>query len=248
MSLLEAGSLVPSRWRWCRSERHWVLGPLWLALAGWGSPGVDGAPPAMETIDSLVAAALLAPGEEEREDFLHQADSVADGEIAANPLDAEALYRKAVTAGLLAETAGTRDKIRLGTRSMEYAEAALAADGSHGGAHHVLGRIHAGVKRLGWFTRLVGGRLGMGPLIEAATWEDAEFHLRTARELEPENFTFRLEYAVALRDMGRDEDAAVELDELLTHPAEAPIEAATAERACRILIELEAGPCPGAEP
>ncbi|NNF26139.1 MAG: hypothetical protein HKN73_02805 [Gemmatimonadetes bacterium] len=195
-------------------------------------------------IDSLVAAALVQSEQEEREVLLHQADSLADHRIMAHPADADALYWRAVTAGLLAETAGAREKIRLGTRSMESAEAALAADSTHGGAHHVLGRIHAGVKRLGWFTRLIGGRLGMGPLLEAASWEDAEFHLRRARTLEPENITFRLEYGVTLRDMGRDRDAAVELAELLTRSAEAPLETAALDRACRILQELDAGPCP----
>ncbi len=144
-----------------------------------------GGPEAGE-IDSLVAAALVQSEEEEREALLRQADSLAELRIMAHPADADALYWTAVTAGLLAETAGTREKIRLGTRSMEFAEAALAADSTHGGAHHVLGRIHAGVKRLGWFTRLIGGRLGMGPLLEAASWGDAEFHLRRARTLEPE--------------------------------------------------------------
>ena len=200
------------------------------------------------SIDSLVAEALLQSDEELREAILLHADYVADERIVADSLDADALYWKAVTAGLLAETAGAREKIRLGTLSMEYAEAALAADSTHAGAHHVLGRIHAGVKRLGWFTRLIGGRLGMGPLIDAATWEDAAVHLLRARELEPDNFTFSLEYAVTLRDMGRKEDAAGELSHLLSLSAQSPVEVAAADRACRILVELDAGPCPEARP
>ena len=226
--------------------------PTWvcwvLTLAGLASPGAmegqGGDPRAAEEIDSLVATALIQTNEEAREALLHKADSLAEFRAMAEPTDADALYWRAVTAGLLAETAGAREKIRLGTQSMDFAEAALAADSTHGGAHHVLGRIHAGVKRLGWFTRLIGGRLGMGPLLEAASWEDAEFHLRRARTLEPENITFRLEYGVTLRDMGREEDAALELAELLTRSAEAPLETAALERACRILQELNAGPCP----
>ncbi|MDH3224969.1 MAG: hypothetical protein OEO23_14705 [Gemmatimonadota bacterium] len=209
------------------------------ALEGQRSGGSQGG-----GIDSLVASALVQSEEEEREALLHHADSLADQRIKAHPADADALYWRAVTAGLLAETAGAREKIRLGMQAMEFAEAALAADSTHAGAHHVLGRIHAGVKRLGWFTRLIGGRLGMGPLLEAASWEDAELHLRRARTLEPENLTFRLEYAVTLRDMGRDGDAARELAELLTRSAEAPLETAALDRACRILEELDAGTCP----
>ena len=202
-------------------------------------------PSAVEIVESLVAAALVAPDEEEREALLHQADSLAERRSLAMPDDADALYWRAVTAGLLAETSGAREKIRLGILSMELAEAALVADSTHGGAHHVLGRIHAGVKRLGWFTRLIGGRLGMGPLLDAASWEDAEFHLRRARTLEPENITFRLEYGVALRDMGKEAEAAAEMIELLSLSGVAPVERAALDRACRILTELYGGPCPG---
>lgn len=225
--------------------------PLLVALptiAGWPSDRSWAEPPVTESIDSLVAEALLQTDEDLRESLLQRADSVADQWVMEDPGNADALYWRSVAAGLLAETAGTREKIRLGTRSMEYAEAALAADSTHAGAHHVLGRIHSGVKRLGWLTRLIGGRLGMGPLIEAATWEDAAFHLRRARELDPDNFTFRLEYAATLRDMGRREDAAAELALLLAQPAEAPIETAAALRACRILVNLDAGPCPADPP
>lgn len=192
----------------------------------------------------LITQALVQPSTEARELLLLRADASADALVARDPTSAEALYWKAATAGLLAETAGTREKIELGKRAMAWAEEALARDSTHAGAHHVLGRIHAGVKKLGWFTRLVGRRLGMGPLLDAATWNAAEYHLRRARELEPDNLTFRLEYAVALRDMGRGNDAATELAEVLRRPAGAPLEVALHERACRMLARLREDGCP----
>lgn len=197
------------------------------------------------SVDSLVNVALVAPDTPSREAALQAADALVDQWLANAPDDANALYWKAACAGLLAETASTRDKITLGKSSLDYAEEALASDSSHAGAHHVVGRIHAGVKRLSWFTRLIGRRLGMGPLLEVASWEAADLHLGRATHLEPDNVTFGLEYAVALDAMGRPYDAAGEFARIVAIDPLTELDRAAQARACEFLVEeFGAASCP----
>lgn len=185
-------------------------------------------------IDSLVRHALALPADE-REPAARAADELSTRLVEARPGSADAHHWRAVTAGVLAEIAGTGEKIELGRFAHREAVAAIEIDDEHAGAHHVLGRIHAGVSRLGWFTRFFAARMGMGELIDAASWEDAEEHLGRAVELEPQEITFRLELAVLLIDRDREGEARPHLERILTLDVDDPLERAHVERARALL-------------
>ena len=189
-------------------------------------------------VDSLVRHALLLPEDDRRAAAL-RADSVAAVLVGVRPESADAQHWRAVTSGLLAEVSGPRDKVDLGLRAWERARRAVEIDERHPGAHHVLGRIHTGVLRLNWITRFIASRMGMGELVEAASWEEAHLHLARAVELAPWEPTFHLELAILLAERERPEEARGRLEALLRLPADGPLEARTRERALELLAELE---------
>ena len=189
-------------------------------------------------VDSLVTRALVAEGPDARKALALRADSVARFLAAVRPDHAESHFWTAVTAGTLADHAGARAKIALGRRAYEEAARALALDSLPAGANHVVGRIHAGVMRLGWFTRLVAGRIGLGELLGEASWESAVRHLEKGAELEPDRATYRLELALALRDTGDTSGARRELEAVLALPPDDELTRYEQARAREALREL----------
>jgi tetratricopeptide (TPR) repeat protein len=189
-------------------------------------------------VDSLVTRALVAEEAEARRALALRADSVARFLAAVRPGHAQSHFWTAVTAGTLADDAGAREKIALGRRAYDEASRALALDSLHAGANHVVGRIHAGVMRLGWFTRLVAGRIGLGELLGEASWESAVRHLETGAELEPDRATYRLELALALRDTGDVAGARRELEAVLALPPDDDLTRQEQTRAREALREL----------
>ena len=195
--------------------------------------------PSDAVMDSILASAVVAPTTEEREAILRETREFTTQWAADEPEDPNALYWQAAVTGLLAETAGSREKIQLGVASKELAEAALALDPDHAGANHVLGRIHAGVKRLGWLTRVVGRRMGLGPLLDSATWDQALFYLGHAAELEPENVIYGLEYAIALKDVDSFVPAVSELTRITSLTPRTDADRAAQDRARALLEDMD---------
>ena len=189
-----------------------------------------------EGVDSLVREAL-AVEKEERLGTALAADSAAKVLLAFRPGSADAHQWRAVTTGLLSELVGVRDKIHYGRLSYEEAVTAVELDSTHPGAHHVLGRVHAGVMRLGWLTRFIAGKMGLGEVLDEASWDDAEHHLGRAVELDPDEVTFRLELALVLRERDRHDAAREHLTALLELPSQGRADELAKERAQGMLAE-----------
>lgn len=189
-------------------------------------------------VDSLVRRALALPAEG-RGPAAARADSLASVLLAFRPDAADAHHWRAVTTGLLAEVSGTGDRIRLGRLAYERATTAVELDPTHAGAHHVLGRVHLGVLRLSWIARFFAGRMGLGPLLDAASWDVAEHHLRRAAELAPLEPSFHLELAALLAERGRPEEARPHVRHVLELPAARSMDRDLQERARRLLEDLD---------
>jgi len=190
------------------------------------------------TVDSLVRRALLA-GEDERKRAASEAHARSHYFVAARPDAADAWRWRAVTGGMLAELSGPQDKVRLGRMAYDSALRALELAPEHAGAHHVLGRLYAGVAELGWLTRFFAARMGMGELIDAASWEDAEHHLRRAVSLDGTDPVYRFDLALLLLERERIEEAVPYLRDLVTARVEDEHERRQQDRARDLLREIQ---------
>lgn len=159
--------------------------------------------------------------------------------VFARPHDPEAHYLYAVAVGQRLELSGTREKIRLGAISRHEAEAALALDPTHPGAHHVLGRLNAASMRMGRISRFVARKLLGGTALEDVSWEQAEAHFRRAAELEPDNPRHWMELGALLMDTGRREAAADALSRAKNAQVSGPYGEQAVARARRLLQHLE---------
>jgi tetratricopeptide (TPR) repeat protein len=188
-------------------------------------------------VDSLVRHAMALPPAGRRP-AAARADSLAAVLLAFRPDAADAHHWRAVTAGLLAEASGKAERIRLGRLAYERATTAVELDPAHAGAHHVLGRVHLGLLRLSWIARFFAGRMGLGPLLDTASWDVAEHHLRRAAELAPREPSFHLELGTLLAERGRPEEARPHLRRVLELSAPRGLEGDLRERARRLLEGL----------
>ena len=143
-----------------------------------------------ELSDSLVA----------RNRWLMTAEHAARDALTVDPLDADSHYWLSASLGLRAHTEGGRTKISLARESYDHARRALELDSLHGGASHIVGRLHSGAKRLGWVTRVIARGLGLGAILDEASWESAERHLRVGVAHDPDQLAHHFELGKLLAE------------------------------------------------
>ncbi len=88
----------------------------------------------------------------------------------------------------------------------------------------MLGRLHAGVLRMGRVTRRIATNLLGGGELGKATWEEAEQHLAFAEERVPELADHHLQLANLFRDTDRPEQALEEVEHVIALPARSYLE------------------------
>lgn len=151
------------------------------------------------------------------------------------PLDADAHYWLGVALGLKTEYAGRFAKLTSGKACYEATARALELDPDHAGAHELLGRIHAGVMRLPWIVRKLGGSLGMNDALGQASWESAEEHFVRSAELDPRAISPRLELGKLLTDRERPDEARAWLEQALEIAPAGDVDALMQEEASALL-------------
>jgi tetratricopeptide (TPR) repeat protein len=181
-------------------------------------------------------AAALGDSDEGRA-MLLGARRLANAAVELRPDGVGGHYWLAVSAGLLADVNGGRSKIRFAEEAWRESERVLALDSLHAGAHHIQGRLHAGVMRLSWLTRTLAVHLLGADLLGEASWDEAVRHLRLAAELAPEEAVYHLELGVAYRDLGREEEAKRAFEAAMAAPTLRPADDAYKARARRLLGE-----------
>lgn len=162
-----------------------------------------------ERIDLHLAAAregtaigLTAPDPAARVAWLEGAVADSRRAVALAPDDPEANYWLAASLGLLADQEGGRTKITLAREAYGVALHVLELEPDHGGAHHIVGRLHAGARRLSWVTRMVARGLGLGEVLNEASWASAENHMRIAVREAPDPLVHTFELARLLVETG----------------------------------------------
>lgn len=182
------------------------------------------------------ALGMLAGSREKRRAFLAEAVEAARAAVALDSTDVEANYWLAASLGLLADHQGIRARISLAREAHERVLLTLELDPSHGGGHHVLGRLHAGARRLSWASRVVARGLGLGAILDEASWESAEHHMRLAAEEDPDQLAHLYELAKLLVEARgkRDEGLAI-LKDVATRTPRHAVDAYYSARAGRAL-------------
>jgi hypothetical protein len=117
--------------------------------------------------------------------------------------------------------------------------AILNMDPAHPGARHMLGRLHAGIRRMGRVTRWIATNLLGGAALKQATWEAAEENLYYAERQAPEVPDHHLQLALLYRDTGRPELAAEELTHVMAIQAATALEMRVQEEAMEAWTSLE---------
>ncbi len=203
---------------------------------------IRGEPPSVEL---LVAAAeegaLLATStadRESRKELIERARGYAQEAVCEDPSGVQAHYWLAATSGLLADEEGGRTKIRLADEAWRESKWVLEADPRHAGAHHIQGRLHAAVMRLNSVVRFLAKRVLGGDALDGASWESAEYHLRTAAELAPWQPAYHYELGVALLDLGRSTEARAALSAAASTIPSHPADERFSARAERLLAQL----------
>jgi hypothetical protein len=154
-------------------------------------------------VKDLVLRGLTAGHAEEAEALFREAVARARAGVARAPSDAEAHYLLAVALGYHLEHQGLRRKFALAAEVRREAERALALDPGHAGAHHVMGRLHAGAMRLNRVARLILREVLGASVLEGASWELAEQHFRQARAADPACPRHAMELGALYLDTGR---------------------------------------------
>jgi uncharacterized protein (TIRG00374 family) len=152
--------------------------------------------------------------------------------------EAEAHYMLSVALGYLLEHHGARTKFRMAGEVRSEAERALELDPHHAGAHHVLGRLHAGAMRLSRLTRVVARKILGASVLEGASWETAEFHFTEARRIEPRNPRHTMELGALYLDTDRPELAREVLADAVARRPQEAVDSLAVARARTLLAGL----------
>jgi len=127
-----------------------------------------------------------------------------------SPDDVEARFGLATVIAVRLEL-DDGEEVEMARELHRHAARVVALDPKHGGAHHMLGRLHAAVMRLSGFKRFLAKTFVGGELLDRASWAEARRHLELAEALEPCIPDHHYELARLLFDRGRVEDATAEL-------------------------------------
>ncbi len=205
---------------------------LCLLLVGAGAPD-----PAADAVLSLVDSAAAAD-DDVRKAILAEAELRARRDLEADPGSVDRRYALAVVLGARANTEGGRSKVRAASELYDHLVVVLHAEPGHVGARHLLGRLHAGVRRMGGVTRWVATKLMGGAVLESATWATAEENLTYAERYGPGVPDHHLQLALLYRDTGRPGLAAAELEHVLALEASSALDHAARAEALEVRASL----------
>ncbi len=205
--------------------------PAWSTLSAQGTvPVTTGERPAWvvegvpDSVWMLVEASSEADEEDRRKDLLKQAETHARAAIEGHADDVGRRFALAVVLGIRTDIEGGRTKVNTASELHRELDAILEFDPQHARARHMLGRLHAGVRRMNWMTRWIATNLLGGGELKKATWQAAEEHLGFAEQQAPEVSGHHLQLAALYADTARLELALQELEHVFPWPVVSPIE------------------------
>jgi tetratricopeptide (TPR) repeat protein len=163
-------------------------------------------------------------------DYARRAAEERPGEI-------DGLYWRGVSAGRRAMNAGPGYAVELAQMVYDDANAILAIDSLHGGAHNMLGKLNYEIMSLSRVKRGIARTFMGNPALDDSSWEQAEYHLRRAAEVWPDFVLFHFDLAQLYRKRGRRDDAIVAYERALALTAVHPTDHRLQEQAREVLAE-----------
>jgi hypothetical protein len=186
------------------------------------------------------AAALTTKPERPRRDSLNaRAEVFARRALARDSAGAWPAFALGLVLGNTALTKGIKARVRLAVEVRELALRALAADSTHDGAHHLLGRWHAEVRRLSGFERLIAKTILGGGVLGEASWASAHAHLERAVALDSTRIYHRLDLAAVCLDLKDYACAEAELRQVAELPERVAMDPAYKREGARLRARLE---------
>jgi len=198
----------------------------------WVGPGVP------DTVWILVEETYSQPDKDLAKDMLREAEASARQATVGHEGEIGPRFALAVVLGRRADIEGGRTKVVVASDFHKELQAVLALDAEHAAARHLLGRLYAGVRRMGRMTRWIATNLLGGGELKKATWEATEQHLAFAERRRPEVSDHHLQLANLYRDTSRPELARIEVEHVLAIEAITPLEIAVKNEAIQLGARL----------
>ena len=162
--------------------------------------------------------------DEDRSRLLVEAEANAREHLAERPESVDRRFALAVVLGMRADREGGRTKIRAASALHDELSTILEQDPDHARARYLMGRLHAGVRRMNRVTRWLATNLLGGATLKQASWERAEEHLVFAERVAPEVPDHHLQLARLYEDTGRPDLALQDLEHVFAREARSPLE------------------------
>jgi hypothetical protein len=191
-----------------------------------------------DTVVALVERATDAPEGDARKRLLRLAEEQARASVVGFEADIGRRYALAVVLGLRANAEGGQTKVSAASDLSMELDTILAAEPGHAGARHMLGRLHAGVRRMSRVTRWIATNLLGGDELKRATWEAAEENLVYAERQLPDVPDHHLQLALLYRDTERPQLAMAELEHVLALEPRSELEGEVLAEAREVMADL----------
>jgi len=147
-------------------------------------------------------------------------------------------FMLAVVLGMRANREGGRTRVLKASDLHKELEVILERAPDHAGAHHLIGRLHAGIRRLNRVSRWIATNLMGGGVLKKASWELAEQNLLFAEQRAPEVSDYHLQLANLYRDTDRHELALREVEHVMALRPTSAMEEAVQDEALELRDEL----------
>jgi len=187
----------------------------------------------------LLAEARAHPDQGERIRLFEKVEALANQRLEEDPEDMDARWWRVAVWGLRVDEESARGMVRYARAAYEDAQWILERDPDHPGAHHVMGRLHAGILRVNRIVRFFASRLVGDEALRNASWDSAEYHLRRAVAGEPHALYHRIELILVLEDRGMEDEARAEYRAMMAMGDTDPMDPVVRERALSIWGENE---------
>jgi hypothetical protein len=173
-----------------------------------------------------------------RDSLLEQAQRNARLAVRLEPNNVNVLFALGLVLGNTALTKGIRDRVRMSNEIRALALRAVAADSTHDGAQHLLGRWHYEVMRLSGFERFIAKSILGGEEFGKASWGEAQRRLERAVALAPGRIYHRLVLARILVARKDQSGAAAELERIAALPGQVAADSIYRREAGELLAKL----------
>lgn len=191
-----------------------------------------------DTVWVLVEMSVDRDDEDESKAILREAERLARQAVVGNEDNVGRRFALAAVLGMRTDIEGGRTKVGVASDLYEELGVVLELEPGHTRGRYMMGRLHAGVRRMSGVTRWLATNLLGGATLKQASWDEAERHLAFAEEHAPEVPDHHLQLARLYVDTGRPELAARETRHVLAMSTRSPLERAARAEAEELASEL----------